>query len=188
MTKKQRNILVTSIASVLIALYLFGAGFIYIQYNLSTYSIYYAKHLPHAKDTNPEMALILDHLDFMGDSTIKGLRFDTDGHNAIIKDSSFSLGQGAFLDSAQYEVSMEKNDGKELNRFYFFNKKGAFISYHYRDRDKGKEIYEKTNTRKKEAQAYVDEVITPIADKMAVKPKINLQWLFNRKYQKRFSE
>ena len=41
----------------------FLGGMIYINNNLSTYFIYYVKHLPHAKNTNPEMVMILDNLD-----------------------------------------------------------------------------------------------------------------------------
>ncbi len=49
------------------------------------------------------------------------------------------------------------------------------------------DLYVISNIRKQEAQGYVDEVINPIVEKMEVKPKVNLQWLFDKKYQKRFS-
>lgn len=181
MITKTKTMIKVGIAILATAIILLGVGAIYIHHNLSTYFIYYARHIPHAEGTNPEMVFILDHLDSMGESTIEGLRYDTDGYNAIIKDETFSLSNNPFNDSAKYDVFFSQS-----HYTYLFDGEGKFISYWYLDEnDKGE--YEKSEARKSEAQGYVDEVINPIVEKMEVKPKINLQWLFNQKYQKRFS-
>ncbi|MBE6164726.1 MAG: hypothetical protein E7156_05340 [Streptococcus gallolyticus] len=184
--KTLRQILLTLLIVFVLSLY----GFIYVSQNLATYCIYYVKHMPqiHDKDTNPEMVVILDNLDYWGESTIEGLRYDTDGYNAIIKDETFSVRQGAFITSAKYEVSIYKGTDEEMYRLYFFDKSGKFYSYYYQKADVWKDVYDKSDIRRQEAQGYVDEVINPIVKKMEVKPKVNLQWLFNKKYQERFSD
>lgn len=181
MITKTKTMIKVGIAILATAIILLGVGAIYIHHNLSTYFIYYARHIPHAEGTNPEMVFILDHLDSMGESTIEGLRYDTDGYNAIIKDETFSLSNNPFSDSAQYDVFFSQS-----HYTYLFDDGGKFISYWYSD-ENNDGTYEKGHTRKQEAQGYVDEVINPIVEKMEIKPKINLQWLFNQKYQKRFS-
>ncbi|MBJ7540115.1 hypothetical protein JG537_00040 [Streptococcus sp. SL1232] len=184
--KTLRQILLTLLIVFVLSLY----GFIYVSQNLATYCIYYVKHMPqiHDKDTNPEMVVILDNLDYWGESTIQGLRYDTDGHNSIIKDSSYILRQSYGDDKMGYEVGFLQGYNSEYYRAYQFDKSGKFYSYYYQKADIWKDVYDKSDIRKQEAQRYVDEVINPIVEKMEVKPKVNLQWLFNKKYQERFSD
>ena len=170
------------VATLATTIILLGIGAVYIHHNLSTYFIYCAKHVPHAEGTNPEMVFILDHLDSMGESTIEGLRYDTDGYNTIIKDETFSVSNNPFNDSAKYDVFFSQS-----HYTYLFDKSGKFLYYWYLDED-DEGVYEKSEARKREAQGYVDEVINHIVEKMEVKPKVNLQWLFNKKYQERFSD
>ena len=161
-------------------------SFLYIDHNFSTYFIYYAKHIPHEKGANPEMVFILDYLDYLGESSIKGLKYSTDGYNAIVKNHSFSVRQGVLHISSKYEVSIFKDTNEEKIRIYLFDKSGKFIAYYYQKPGVRKGIYDKSAVRQKEAQSYVDEVINPIVEKMETKPSVNLQWLFNKIYQKRF--
>ncbi|MCI5872007.1 hypothetical protein [Streptococcus sp.] len=164
-------------------------SFLYIYHNFSTYFIYYAKHIPHEKGANPEMVFIvdyLDYLDYLGESSIKGLKYSTDGYNAIVKNHSFSVRQGVIHVSSKYEVSIYKGTDEEIYRIYLFDKSGKFMAYYYQKPGVKKGIYDKSTVRQKEAQSYVDEVINPIVEKMETKPSVNLQWLFNKIYQKRF--
>ncbi|MFC3927606.1 hypothetical protein ACVR05_10730 [Streptococcus caprae] len=165
------------------------SGFIYINKNLSTYCIYYVKHMPqtHDKDTNPEMVVILDNLVYLGESRVNGIRFDTDGSNAIVKHNEFALGQGNRDNSVKFVLSFFHGKSNERSRMYYFDGSGKFVTYHYMKLDGEDSLYEKTETRKQEAQTYVDEVINPIVEEMEIEPKVNLQWLFNKKYQDRFN-
>ncbi|WP_421038511.1 hypothetical protein [Streptococcus hyointestinalis] len=186
MTKKQT--LLKSLFFTLITLFvLFLVGFIYTSYNLATYQLYYSKHMPHAKGTNPEMVFILDGLDFSEEPKIKGIRYDTDGHNSIIKDNSFALRQSYDGKKRNYELSFYERKNNELYRTYYFDKTGRFIEYFYQKPYDNKDIYDSSEQRRKEAQGYVDEIIKPVAAKLEKQPKVNLQWLFNKKYEKRFS-
>jgi len=187
MIKRTKTMIKVGITILATAIILLGIGAIYIHHNLSTYFIYYARHIPHAEGTNPEMVFILDHLDSMGESTIEGLRYDTDGNNSIINEkNSLILIQSSSSESVQYEALAE-GTYEEYYRTYQFDKSGKFYSYYYQKADVWKDVYDKSDIRKQEAQGYVDEVINPIVEKMEVKPKVNLQWLFNKKYQKRFT-
>ena len=178
MTKTKK--IAISVISILSLLIFSLVGLIYVHYNLLTYQIYYAKQMPHAKGTNPEMVLLLDRLDYLGDSPVEGIRYDTDGYNVIIKDDNSALRRTNDSEKAKYEYSIYQNYFT-----YYFDIKGKFVSFSYPKN--GKILYEDTDTRKHEAQAYIDEVMDPIVDKTYKKPSINLQWFFNWKYEKRFS-
>ena len=72
-------------------------------------------------------------------------------------------------------------------RTYYFSDNGKFYTYYYQRPDKGKDIYDDSEERQREAQHYIDEIITPIVNKLEDKPRVDLQWFFNKKYQERFS-
>lgn len=164
------------------------SGFIYINKNLSTYCIYYVKHMPqtHDKNTNPEMVVILDNLVYLGESKVNGIRFDTDGVNGVKNEKKSIVLTQLYKEYGEFAILPGASD-QEVYRMYFFNKKGQFVTYYYQKNGIDKDIYEETETRKQEAQAYVDEVINPIVEEMEIEPKVNLQWLFNKKYQNRFN-
>ena len=187
MNARKKRLLLTTIVSVVSLLILSFAGFIYVHYNLLTYQTYYAEHMPHGRGTNPEMVLLLDRLDYVGDLPIEGVRYDTDGHNAIIRDKDFILRQVAINDRVKYEISLLNSKRDEIYCAHLFDNSGKFVSYYYQRPYEHKDIYEDNQTRKQEAQTYIDEVIDPIVKKMYKKPTINLQWIFNWKYEKRFS-
>ena len=121
-----KSIIKLFIASLGIIIILFLGGMIYINNNLSTYFIYYAKHLPHAKNTNPEMVMILDNLDSIDDPNIKGLRYDTDGNNSIINGEGTILTQAPDSNSIQYAL-IPKGTPQENYRTYYFSDMVNFI-------------------------------------------------------------
>ncbi|WP_421038510.1 hypothetical protein [Streptococcus hyointestinalis] len=131
MTKKQT--LLKSLFFTLITLFvLFLVGFIYTSCNLATYQLYYAKHMPHAKGTNPEMVFILDGLDFSEEPEIKGIRYNIDGNNSIIKDNSVAVRQTYEDNGGRYEVSIIWGRKGEQYSYYLFSSSGKFISYFYK--------------------------------------------------------
>lgn len=137
--------------------------------------------MPRAQGTNLEMALILEYLDSMDDFAIKGIGYDTDGHNSIYK-------KELILTKSDGHLILPSDTEQELYRMCFLSQSGKFRKYYYQKPDKGKAIYETSDKRRQEAQRYIDEVIDPIVKKLEKKPNVNLQWLFNAKYQKRFSK
>ena len=53
--------------------------------------------------------------------------------------------------------------------------------------DEGKDIYDDSEERQREAQHYIDEIITPIVNKLEDKPRVDLQW-FSIKISRTFFE
>lgn len=169
---------------------LFLVGFIYTSYNLATYQLYYSKHMPHAKGTNPPMALYIDNFRYDDAPELKGYRYDVDGYNIIIKDEVISLENPPSPPSnnkVEYQLSFMKDVEGEKFRTYSFSKKGTFIYYSYYNVTLKKYLYDKSDQHRKEAEKYVNEILEPIFAKLEKTPKINLQWFFNKKYEKRFS-
>lgn len=159
------------IISIVVLFMLFGIGKLYISYNLSYYAGYYVQQLPRKEGTNPEMAILLENLDFGPNVEVEGITYDTDGNGTIIKNKNDYLGNGELFDL--WIVSSDK--------YFEFNKRGEFLRYSKGYSDK---VFTDDKYRV-EAQAYLDEILPPIL-KAQPKPSINLQWLFNRKYEKRF--
>ncbi|MGT2866238.1 hypothetical protein [Streptococcus fryi] len=167
---KQKLILVT--VSTVIVLLLLGIGKLYISYNLSYYAGYYVKQLPRKEGTNPEMALLLENLDFGPNVEVDGITYDTDGNGSITKNEDYHL-----IYTSTFDLWIVSSD-----QYFEFNKKGEFLRYFegYPDEVSTADKY------KSEAQVYLDEMLLPILEAQP-KPSINLQWLFNQKYEKRFN-
>lgn len=69
-----------------------------------SYQVYYVKHMPHSKGTNPQMALLLDQLVYMKAPQLKGIRFDDDDFNAIIKNDPLYLNAPPSDDTTEYQL------------------------------------------------------------------------------------
>ncbi|HEM4666265.1 TPA: hypothetical protein U1Z98_002168 [Streptococcus suis] len=156
-----------------ISLLLWGIGKLYIAYNLSHYAGYYVQQLPRKEGTNPELVIILTHLDSIERPSTNNLSYDLDGNGAVLLDKSLILSQ---------RIDIHLWNHTE-NKKYVFNKVGSF-SYYYTD------DIDNTNSDaqyQKEAELLLDKILPPILEAQP-KPKINLQKLFNDKYYKQFNE
>lgn len=149
-----------------------------IEFNLITYSGYYAQHLPHKKGTNPELIFTLKYLYYLKKPKNSHLRYDYDGANTIIVNEEYSI-------SGYKKPSILLYDDAYFSPYYYFDKQGKFLFKEILNdkTDKIKHI----NSKKinKEAESYVERAITPIL-RVQPKPKLNLQWLFNLIYQRKF--
>ncbi|HEM2744020.1 TPA: hypothetical protein U0595_001813 [Streptococcus suis] len=107
-----------------ISLLLWGIGKLYIAYNLSHYSGYYVQQLPRKEGTNPELVIILTHLDSVERPEVNGLTYNLRGNGGIIKDDSFYL----FDVSDEFQLTISDEDGD-----YFFNHDNGEYLYYYTD-------------------------------------------------------
>ncbi|HEL1565868.1 TPA: hypothetical protein TXI81_001390 [Streptococcus suis] len=158
-----------------ISLLLWGIGKLYIAYNLSHYAGYYVQHMPRKEGTNPELVIILTHLDSIERPEVNGLTYNLRGNGGIIKDDSFYL----FDVSDEFQLTISDEDGD-----YFFNHDNGEFLYYYTD------DIDNTNSDtqyQKEAELLLNKILPPILEAQP-KPKINLQKLFNDKYYKQFNE
>ncbi|HEM5296483.1 TPA: hypothetical protein U1381_001429 [Streptococcus suis] len=168
----KKKIIVALILTFL-SLLLLGIGKLYIAYNLSHYAGYYVQQLPRKEGTNPELVIILTHLDSIERPSTNKLSYDLDGNGTILLDNSVTLSQGIDI------LLWSQNENKKFT----FNNLGEFSFYYTNN------IGERKNDSQyqKEAELLLNKILPPILEAQP-KPKINLQNLFNDKYYKQFNE
>ncbi|NQI89064.1 hypothetical protein HO579_06910 [Streptococcus suis] len=108
-----------------ISLLLWGIGKLYIAYNLSYYAGYYVQQLPRKEGTNPELVIILTHLDSIERPSTNKLSYDLDGNGAVLLDKSLVLAYGT--DFLLWNSTKNEN--------YHFDMTGKFSYYYTNDID-----------------------------------------------------
>lgn len=136
--------------------------------------------MQHSKEKNPELAMIVSHLERIKLPSNQDYKINLDGHGDIIYKNDLILGFN-FAENKNL-ISLMSSD--------LLNNKG-YIYYFYND---GKYLYatnsktwkkDNSSIRKHEASQKISKIIDPIV-KVQSKPRINLQWLFDWKYKDRF--
>ena len=142
-----------------------------LETNIRRYSVYYAKHIPHGKDTDPVLAMTMENLDYLDKPERSDYRYDYDGINVIaVKEELYfsELFPG-------FSIHNTLDDS-----WYQFDDKGTFIGYSL-----ASEELVKDESKKSKAYVLAYDILQPIID-IQPTPDTNLQWYFNWKYQKRF--
>ena len=150
---------------------------VYAYSNLKYYSVYYAQQMPHKEGTEPDLVMLIENMGEIYTPKIEGIRYDDDGAN-FIENS---------IDSSDCPTNFGEFDGG-----YHYSDKND-VSYKF---DKNFELewaldkdYKKIDTTiidEKKIKEEIRETVQPVLD-VQPKPLINLQWLFNKKYQDRFN-
>ena len=161
---------------------------IYIWFNLASHSVYYAHHMPRAKGTNPELVMTIKYLGNIRIPEDKGLRVDLDGNNILIEDEQYAISYDySFKDKKIITILYFTDDPIEYS---LSSKTGNFVfSSDTAKWDEKNETW-KDNTSvktKKESDDLINQVMSPIIQ-YQVKPKVNLQRLFNMIYQGQFDK
>ena len=148
----------------------------YAYSNLKYYSVYYAQQMPHKEGTEPDLVMLIENMGSIYTPKIEGIRYD-DGRNFIEnstnltgKPTNFSEFDGGYGYSDKNDVSYKFDKNFELEWAI--------------DKD-----YKKINLAtvdEKKIKEEIRETVQPVLDVQS-KPLINLQWLFNMKYQDRFN-
>ncbi len=163
----------------LVSLFIVFIGItIYTEENLSKYTVYYAQHLPHSKNQHPVPIIILENIDSIPNLKSKIYKFDSSEAPIIYTDKQYLQ---LFTDS----IIFDDVDNKSYD---FSIKNGKLTSLSISEKNT---TY--TNPNSKEFKAVnqkaiwqkIDRYLEPIV-KGQPKPKVNLQWLFNKRYEKRF--
>ena len=168
------NIVVVSIGLVV---FIGASMYAVTTINLLSNSVYYAQRMPHKEGTEPDLVMLIENMGSIYTPKIEGIRYDDDGANFIensIDSSGHPTSFGEFGGGYHYS---DKNDVS-----YKFAKN--FELEWVLDKDY-KKIDIATIDEKKIKQG-IRETVQPILDVQS-KPLINLQWLFNMKYQDRFN-
>ena len=146
--------------------------------NLLSNSVYYAQRMPHKEGTEPDLVMLIENMWWVYTPKIEGIRYDDDDGANFIENS---------IDSSGHPTSFGEFDGG-----YHYSDKND-VSYKF---DKNFELewaldkeYKKIDTAtidETKIKGEIRETLKPILDVQS-KPLINLQWLFNKKYQDRFN-
>ena len=139
--------------------------------NLLSNSVYYAQRMPHKEGTEPDLVMLIENMGEIYTPKIEGIRYDDDGAN-FIENSIDSSGEfdGGYHYSDKNDVSYKFDKNFELE--WALDKEYKKIDTATIDETKIK--------------GEIRETLNPILDVQS-KPLINLQWLFNKKYQDRFN-
>ena len=162
--------------SLLVLTSLYTIGTIFVEENLAKYTVYYAQRMPHAKDKHPLPFLILEELDFLEKPKDIGYSYDTYESPIIYSDKEYLQ---RFSDSIVYRNNRDT---------YFFS------STNHKFTGVGTENGIFTEPSEKEFSSVnvdavwrdIDSFLEPFIERQP-KPKVNLQWLFNWRYEKRFN-
>lgn len=144
---------------------------VYAYSNLKYYSVYYAQQMPHKEGTEPDLVMLIENMGSIYTPKIEGIRYDDDGGNAIENTKSetvLSDAMGNFL-YLKYHITIGFDSTFRLHHVTDFT-----------GEQPKREIHED------EIKQEIREVFAPVIDAQP-KPRINLQWLFNKKYQDRFN-
>lgn len=58
-----------------VSLDLLGSIYLYIQYNLARYSVYYASHMPRKEETQPELVMALENINWIDKQNTENIYF-----------------------------------------------------------------------------------------------------------------
>ena len=144
--------------------------------NLLSNSVYYAQRMPHKEGTEPDLVMLIENMGEIYTPKIEGIRYD-DGANYIENS----------IDSSGYPTSFGEFDGG-----YHYSDKND-VSYKFNKNfelewalDKDYKKIDLATIDETKIKGEIRETLKPILD-LQSKPLINLQWLFNKKYQDRFN-
>ena len=150
---------------------------LYAYSNLKYYSVYYAQQMPHKEGTEPDLVMLIENMGSIYTPKIEGIRYDDDGRNFIEnstnltgKPTNFDEFVGGYGYSDQNDVTYKFNKNFELEWAI----------------DKDYKKIDLATVDEKKIKEEIRETVQPVLDVQS-KPLINLQWLFNMKYQDRFN-
>ena len=171
--KALKGIIIGTILVFSIGVVVFLGLSVYAYSNLKYYSVYYAQQMPHKEGTEPDLVMLIENMGSIYTPKIEGIRYDDDGMNSIARNVEGR--ESIFSASGEYLMFHSSTDDHYLfDRVFRIQ---SSFDKHYNDIEFNQQLvlYE------------IRETVQPVLD-VQPKPRINLQWLFNKKYQDRFNE
>ena len=145
---------------------------VYAYSNLKYYSVYYAQQMPHKEGTEPDLVMLIENMGSIYTPKIEGIRYDDDGMNSIARNVEGR--ESIFSASGEYLMFHSSTDDHYLfDRVFRIQ---SSFDKHYNDIEFNQQL----------VLNEIRETVQPILDVQS-KPVVNLQWLFNMKYQDRFN-
>lgn len=164
----------------------------YIKSNIDRHSVYYVMNIAHGRDVHPEFAMLLDNIDSMEQPEKKKVRYKPESGASGVFSDRFYIYNGANVLNDE-EPILIKEDDFDGDAYVYYDNRGRRYTFDKTfkirsayDHENHAEIDIKTINQK----ALCDEIYKDFGFLIKAndkKPKINLQWLFNKKYYKRFN-
>ena len=164
----------------------------YIKSNIDRHSVYYVRNISHDRDAHPEFAMLLDNIDSMEQPEKKKVRYKPESGASGVFSDRFYIYNGANVLNDE-EPILIKEDDFDGDAYVYYDNRGRRYTFDKTfkirsayDHENHAEIDIKTINQK----ALCDEIYKDFGFLIKAndkKPKINLQWLFNKKYYKRFN-
>ena len=161
---------------------------LYREYNLKKYCIYYAQHIPHAQGTDPVLVMVGANLHWINEPCPPEgqlYTYDEDGHTTLTIKERNEQGewvQIGFFGGDTSDVYYTLWDSPSSNVSYAFDERGELELIEY-DRKGAKNVFTEKEKEKAYKQTY--SVVQRYIDCQSI-PIINLQGIFNRRYQSQF--
>ena len=174
----KKKILITVHLILIILFLIYG----YIYCNLKLNSVYYAKHTPHKKGTEPVLMMLVDNLDCIYQPDVDGIEYDFDGPPAILTFDKNNEQTGFFT-----STDLDGKPGYFFNHdnlSYSFNSK--FILIRASDANNGYEDIDISKINDATLKKNIIKILKPLIDEQP-KPFINLQWIFDKVYKDKFN-
>ena len=164
----------------------------YIKSNIDRHSVYYVRNISHDRDAHPEFAMLLDNIDSMEQPEKKKVRYKPESGASGVFSDRFYIYNGANALNDEEPILLKEDDfdgdayvyHDNRGRMYTFDKtfkvRSAYDSKQHQDID----------IKTVDQKALYDEIYKDFGFLIKAndkKPMINLQWLFNKKYYKRFN-
>ena len=175
---------------------LVGVGVVFIRWyiksNIESHSVYYVRNISHDRDAHPEFAMLLDNIDSMEQSDKQKVRYKPESGASGVFSDRFYIYNGANALNDE-EPILFKEDDFDGDAYVYYDNRGRRYTFDKTfkvrsayDHENHAEIDIKTINQK----ALYDEIYKDFGFLIKAndkKPMINLQWLFNKKYYKRFN-
>ena len=171
MTMQKRNIL-GILVGLVIGLYTVLGMSLFIFINLKFNSVYYAQHIPHKEGTEPDIIMLMENMGWAYTPEIDGISYDDDGSYAITRETGTKTSVLSFTNGTLFFFL-------DSGESYLFDRN--FSIQHAFDKR-----YHNIKYNQRKVKKEIRETVQPVIDAQA-KPLINLQWLFNLIYQRRFN-
>ncbi|MCW6663008.1 hypothetical protein NHG23_03865 [Aerococcaceae bacterium NML190073] len=157
----------------------------FIKQHFKENLIYYTHHLPHAEDSYPMVALLLD---YRVDTKFSMWDFDKTHDYSAFRDGiadMYTIFRESQVDGVKISNTGYRGDSFEKKAYLIYRQgKIAYLNSRARTIDIS---FEETLTEsdKKELKTDLEQFFAPLIAQ-AEEPEINLQWLFNFYYAERF--
>lgn len=145
--------------------------------NLLSNSVYYAQRMPHKERTEPDLVMLIENMGSIYTPKIEGIRYDNDGRNFIENSTNLT---GKPTNFSEFDGGYGYSDKNDVSYKFDKNFKLEWAL------DKDYKKIDLATIDETKIKGEIRETLKPILD-LQSKPLINLQWLFNMRYQDRFN-